>query len=76
MVRDERNLEGKTCIFNTHGMDSQLKIHDGKHCVVKSRMPEDKYDFTDIGTIWKIELENEEQIEAFADEIEEIQNKA
>lgn len=22
MVRDERNLEGKICIFNTHGIDS------------------------------------------------------
>lgn len=36
MVRDERNLEGKICVFNTHGMDSEWKIHDGEKCTVKS----------------------------------------
>lgn len=30
MVRDERNLEGKTCIFDTHGMDFEWENHDGK----------------------------------------------
>ena len=30
MIRDERNLEGKICVFNTHGMDSEWKIHDGE----------------------------------------------
>ena len=37
MVRDERNLEGKTCIFNTHGTDSEWKSHDGEKCKVKMR---------------------------------------
>lgn len=36
MVRDERNLEGKICVFNTHGMDSEWKTHDGEKCTVKS----------------------------------------
>ena len=74
MVRDERNLEGKTCIFDTHGMDSEWKNHDGEKCKVKNRMSEMKYDFEDIGTMWEIELEDGNELDAFPDELEECED--
>jgi hypothetical protein len=76
MVRDERNLEGKTCIFNTHGMDSEWKSYDGEKCKVKMRKPETEYDFDDIGTMWKIELEDGSELDAFSDELEECENNS
>lgn len=74
MVRDERNLEGKICIFDTHGTDSEWKIHDGEQCKVKIRKSEDEYDFEDIGTMWEIELMDGSELDAFADELEECEN--
>lgn len=76
MVRDERNLEGKTCIFNTHGMDSEWKSHDGEKCKVKMRKPEHEYDAEDIGTMWEIELEDGNELDAFPDELEECENNS
>lgn len=70
-MRDLRELDGKTCIFNTHGMDSEWKSHDGEKCMVKMRKPENEYDFADIGTMWEIELEDGNQLDAFSDELEE-----
>lgn len=72
MVKDERNLEGKTCIFDTHGTDSEWKSHDGERCTVKKRKDENKYDAADIGTMWEIELEDGNELDAFPDELEEI----
>ena len=74
MVRDERNLEGKICIFDTHGMDSEWKIHDEEQCKVKNRKSEDEYDFEDVGTMWEIELMDGSELDAFADELEECEN--
>ncbi len=76
MVRDERNLEGKICVFNTHGMDSEWKIHDGEKCTVKKRKSEDEYDYEDIGTMWEIKLDNGKELDAFPDELEECENNA
>lgn len=73
MVRDERNLEGKTCIFNTYGTDSEWKNHDGEKCKVKMRKSETEYDFEDIGTMWEIELEDGSELDAFSDELEEYE---
>lgn len=76
MNRDMRNLEGKTCIFNTHGTDSEWKSHDGEKCKVKMRKPETEYDFEDIGTMWEIELEDGSELDAFSDEVEEFENNS
>lgn len=73
MNMDTRPLEGKTCIFDTHGNDSELKIHDGKKCVVKKRKPINEYDYFDIGTMWEICLEDGTQVDAFPDELEETE---
>lgn len=76
MVRDKRNLEGKICIFNTHGTDSKWENHDGEKCKVKMRKSETEYDFEDIGTMWEIELEDGSELDAFSDELEEYENNA
>lgn len=76
MNRDMRNLEGKTCIFNTHGMDSEWKSHDGEKCKVKMCKPETEYVFEDIGTMWEIELEDGSELDAFSDELEECENNS
>lgn len=76
MNRDMRNLEGKTCIFNTHGTDSEWKSRDGEKCKVKMRKPETEYDFEDIGTMWEIELEDGSELDAFSDELEECENNS
>ena len=74
--RDERDLKGKICIFNTNGMDSELKIYDRELCIVKDRIDEDTYDFEDVGTMYNVRLIGEHrdiEIEVFADEIEGLQ---
>lgn len=76
MNRDMRNLEGKTCIFNTHGMDSEWKSHDGEKCKVKIRKFEDEYDYKDIVTMWEIKLDSGKELDAFPDELEECENNA
>lgn len=76
MVRDERNLEGKTCIFDTHGTDSEWKSHDGEQCKVKKRKSEEEYDAEDIGTMWEIELMDGSELDAFPDELEECENNS
>ena len=75
LVFDERNLEGKICIFDTHEMDSEWKSHDGEQCKVIRRKPEHEYDYADVGTMWEIELMDGIKLDAFSDELEEIKNK-
>lgn len=69
MERDERKLEGKECEFNSHGADSELSKFDGTVCKVLRRIPEDEYDFEEVGTIWDVELEDGTKLGAFADEV-------
>lgn len=43
---------------------------------MKMRKPESEYDFADIGTMWEIELEDGNQLDAFPDELEECVNNS
>jgi len=67
--RDERDLIGKECEFNTHGEDNELMVFDGSICNVAKRVNEDEYDFDEIGTMWDVQLIDGTIVSAFADEL-------
>lgn len=70
MERDNRELEGRTCLFDTKGTDSELTAYDKQFCLVLNRIDEQTYDFEDVGTMWRVELLNGKKTDAFADELE------
>ena len=67
MIRDSRNLEGKTCLFVSD--DSTYKAYDGKFCTVIGRVDEGSYDFEDVGTMWRVRMADGTELQAFADEV-------
>lgn len=69
MLIDQRDLTGKTCIFNTNGNDSKWRCYDGQLCFVIKRKCESEYDIQDVGTIWEIQFVDNQKIDAFADEL-------
>lgn len=68
-IRDNRALEGQTCLFDTHRSDSTLMKYDGQFCKVLSRLREADYDFLEVGTMWAVEMTDGNHIEVFADEV-------
>lgn len=68
MDRDNRELEGKTCIFTT--TDSEWKKYSKCDCKVLKRVDETNYDFEDVGTMWAIQFSDGINIDAFCDELE------
>jgi len=70
MIRDSRNLEGKTCLFVSQ--DSTYQAYDGKFCTVIRRIDESSYDFEDVGTMWYIRMADGTELQAFADEVNMI----
>ena len=67
MIRDSRNLEGKTCLYVSD--DSTYKAYDGKFCTVIGRVDEGSYDFEDVGTMWRVRMADGTELQAFADEV-------
>lgn len=51
---------------------SVLTQHNGEIVEVLGKVPEEKYDKQDVGLMYRIRLENGEEIEAFADELYSI----
>lgn len=73
-IRDNRALEGQTCLFDTHRSDSTLMKYDGQFCKVLSRIKEADYDFVDVETMWAVEMPDGKNIEVFADEVNIARN--
>ena len=71
-LRDDRELVGKSCVFDTNKTDSNLQMYDGQRCSVIQRLDEKSYDFNEVGTMWLIRMDDGEEIEAFADEVKAV----
>ncbi len=74
MDRDNRELEGKKCLFFTTDVDSELIKYNNQEVLVKLRKNESEYNFKDVGSVWEVEMIDGNEASVFAYEIE-IVNK-
>jgi hypothetical protein len=71
MDKDNRNLVGKWCVFNT--IDTKYSEYSGKKVKVKRILNDNEYDFENVGTMYEVILENTNNtgnFDAYADELE------
>lgn len=73
MERDDRDLGGLTCVFDSDGEDTSFRKYDGMKCEVIDRDDEDLT--TGMGTMWWIRLENGIELRAFSFELKPIEEE-
>ena len=69
------SMIGRTALFDTHGVDSQLNERSGSKALVVRLLAEDEVYIADVGNMYRIRFDDGFETDAFEDELTVIEEK-
>lgn len=69
------SMIGRTALFDTHGVDSQLNERSGSKALVVRPLTADEVDIADVGNMYRIRFDDGFETDAFEDELTAIEEK-